>query len=434
VRVGWHILDCVYRVEGETGLRLGERADDDSALDSAQRLNRYIFLGVRLQLLLRILLIAFIAATLAFEPPTAMIWICVLILGTYLAIVGCWTTWVLRSDQPWATMNRPVTFAVLSADVVVVSVLAVFTGIASPTSWASDVLTQGLFLIPVIAAAQLRPKISAAMAIPAVIAFIASSWISKSINQEPWPPIVLGAAVLCGLSGGSVALSFIQRSRVTMIKELAQQRSQLLDEVLGLEKHERSALSERLHDGALQCVLAARYDLQEVRSGSVSAVDRAESTLTETVHLLRNVVRELHPEVLVRSGLKSAVEQLADSVSDRAKLTIDLDVDGWPAGVHTDLDHILYSAAREIMTNVVKHADARTMRVALSLGTDLARLRISDDGVGISAVDLSRSVEAGHIGLTAVRTKVLAADGTCDITSSTAGTEVTIAIPLRRQL
>jgi two-component system NarL family sensor kinase len=414
--------------------QLGERAIDQAMVNSSQRLNRYVFLGIRLQFLLRLLLITFIATTLAFEPPKGKIWICVLILGTYLAIIGCWATWTLVPNLSRAAMNRLATFAVLAADVAVVAILTVLTGITSPGSWTSDVLMQGLFLIPVIAAAQLSPEISAAMAAPTLLAFIASSWISKSVNQEPWLPIFLGAAVLCGLAGGSIALSFIQRSRVAMIEDLLGQRTQLLDELLGLEKQERSALSERLHDGALQCVLAARYDLREVRSGSVAAVDRVEGALTETAHLLRNVVRELHPEVLVRSGLKSAVEQLADSAGDRSKLTVHLDVDGWPDGVRTDLDHILYSCARETITNVVKHAEATNLHVELSLGTELARLRIADDGVGISDVDFSERVEAGHIGLAAIRTKVLAADGEFDIRSDSDGTEVTIAIPLQRHL
>ena len=103
---------------------------------------------------------------------------------------------------------------------------------------------------------------------------MATCWITRSSNQEPWASILLSSTVLAALAGGSVALSLIQRSKVEMIADLARQRTQLLEELLGLEKRERQAISERLHDGALQYVLVARQDMEDVREGSKVAADR----------------------------------------------------------------------------------------------------------------------------------------------------------------
>jgi len=404
----------------------------EEPVEPPERLNRYLRLGLRLQLALRALLTVFIAAALLFEPPAGKLGLCLLILACYVALVGWWAASVFVPRFAGAGRRTPAAVAMLVGDVAVVAVLTILTGVTSPESWTSDVLVQGLFLIPVLAAAQLRPEISAAMAVPALIALVASSWISKSVNEEPWPPIILSAVILAGLAGGSVAFSLIQRSRVGMIEELLEQRTTLLDELIGLEQHERSELSERLHDGALQCVLAARYDLREVRNGSAEAIERVEGALTDTVHLLRDVVRELHPEVLNRSGLKAAIEQLAHNVSERYGLAVDLDTDGWPDGAHTELDQILFGCAREITTNVGKHARATTMSIGLDLSATRAWLRISDDGVGMTEEDTASSVESGHIGLAGVRTKVLAADGEFDIDSEGSGTVLTVNIPLHR--
>jgi two-component system NarL family sensor kinase len=179
---------------------------------------------------------------------------------------------------------------------------------------------------------------------------------------------------------------------------------------------------------------AARYDLAAIRAaGSTEALDRMNIALTDSVHLLRDVVRELHPEVLSRSGLRAAVEQLAHTVAERGDLTVDLDVDGWPEGIRTDADRILFGCAREITNNVVKHARAGALQISLDLGNDLARLQIRDDGVGMADVDLTRVVEEGHIGLASIRTKVLAAEGSFDIDSDSdsTGTQVTVAVPVR---
>ena len=395
-------------------------------------LQRYVLAGFRLQLALRLVLAAFLGITLLIERPQQRFWLCILILAVYLGIVAVWAAWAFTRKRPRERLSPPVAFAVLLADVTVVGALTAITGISSPQEWTSDVLSQGLFIIPIIAAAQLSARVSAAMAVPTLLLFVVANWINQAASEEPWPPIFLHATVLVALAGGSVVLSYIQRSRIRTIRGLLEQRTQLLDEMLGLEKREQTELSERLHDGALQSVLAARYDLAAIRAaGSSEALDRMDSALTDSVHLLRDVVRELHPEVLNRSGLQAAVEQLAHSVAERADLTVDLDVDGWPEGVRTDVDRILFGCAREITNNIVKHARAGTVQISLDLANNMARLHIRDDGVGMGDVDLTKVIEEGHIGLAAIRTKVLAADGSFDITSDATGTDMTVAVPVR---
>ena len=65
-----------------------------------------------------------------------------------------------------------------------------------------------------------------------------------------------------------------------VIADLAGQRTQLLQDLLELEKRERQAISERLHDGALQYVLVARQDIEYVRDGSGEAIERIDEALS----------------------------------------------------------------------------------------------------------------------------------------------------------
>jgi two-component system NarL family sensor kinase len=399
----------------------------------ADSTRRPAFYGLVLQWALRLVLVGYIAVTLLLQPPDRDLWFCILTLAGYLAAFGAWTWWVVRTGPASKdiTSRRPA-LCMLAADVALVSLLSVLTGLHSPDNWTSDVLRTGLFLIPVIAAAQLDPFLSGVTAIPTVTAYIVVSWIGQNGNEEPWSSILLNATVLSGLAAGSVALSRIQRSKVETIEELARQRTQLLEDVLGLEKRERQALSERLHDGPLQYVLVARGDLEDVRAGSAPALDLVETALKECSALLRDAVRELHPEILNRAGLKAAIEALADSIAARDDLAVDLDSSTWPADFRTDADHLLYSAAREFTTNVIKHAHANTLRIELRREDGEARLRIIDDGVGISDARLAKSLAEGHIGMASIRTKVLASCGQFDAHATNAGTEVAIVVPLPR--
>ncbi len=409
-----------------------QHAVDGGAQQFQRDSPRYLFLGTVLQIALRTVLTVFIAVTLLCEPPSRNLWICVAVLALYVGIIGCWIAWAIRTAaRPAISARTLVTLLVLAADVAVVSILSVWTGLTSPEDWTSDVVRIGFFLIPLIAAAQLDPIISGVVAIPTLSAFIATCWITQTSNLEPLASILLSSTVLAGLAGGSVALSLIQRSKVEMITDLAQQRTQLLHDLLGLEKRERQTISERLHDGALQYVILARRDIEDVRDGSMVAAERVELALVECSGLLRDVVRELHPDVLTRLGLKAAIAALTDSLASRTELAVELDARMWPDDVRTDVDYVLYSAARETLTNAIKHAQAHHIWIELERHDGLAALRISDDGVGTSEAEIARKAEEGHIGLASIRAKALASGGQFDVRATSPGTEITISIPLR---
>jgi len=409
-----------------------QRGVDLRAQQVAPDLQRPLWPGILAQLGLRALLIVFVVATLLWEPPPRHREICVAVVAAYVVIIGCWSAWALRSAARTTISTRTmVTLLVLTADVTVVSVLSVLTGATSPQAWTSDVMRNGFFLIPLIAAAQLDPIISVAVAIPTLSVFTLTCWITRTSNGEPWSSILLSSLVLAGLAGGSVAASFIQRTRVGIIADLARQRSELLEELLAVERHERQAISERLHDGALQHVLVARQDIEEVRDGSPDAADRVESALVECSGLLRDVVRELHPDVLVRLGLKSAIFALTERLGSRPGLTVNFDAASWSDDLRTEADDVLYGAAREASTNVVKHARAQNIWIELQYRDGLASLRVADDGVGISAATIARKADEGHIGMASMRARVLASGGQFDVRSTSPGTELAISIPLR---
>lgn len=388
------------------------------------------FRGLLLQFALRILLVAFIFFALFLQPPETYRWPYALLWMGYIAAIVCWGFWALRpSNHAEIETRRWVALLMLCADVAVVSILSVESGISSPNTWTSDVLHYGLFLIPLIAAAQLDPFVSAVIAVPTVAAYVIVLWVNRAANgDEPWGSILTTTAVLFGLAAGSVTLSWIQQSKELTIARLAQERSHLLEEIVSLEKRERQTLSERLHDGALQYVLASRREMEEVREGSTESMDRVDSALGECSRLLRDVVRELHPEVLAQAGLRAALASLADGIAARTDLVVHVDFQNWPEDLRTDADHLLYSAAREFSTNAIKHAEADNLRFTLRRSEGRATLCVADDGVGIQAERLALSVETGHIGFASIRAKVLALGGVLDVHDAR-GTEIAISLP-----
>ena len=119
-----------------------------------------------------------------------------------------------------------------------------------------------------------------------------------------------------------------------------------------VESRERQRLSERLHDGALQYVLAARHDLEDARELSdPEAFDRLDRALTESSTLLRSTVAELHPAVLAQAGLAQALRDLAINAASTGGFSAALDTDGWSDELRTSADGLLYASARELLAN-----------------------------------------------------------------------------------
>ena len=70
---------------------------------------------------------------------------------------------------------------------------------------------------------------------------------------------------------------------------------------------------------------------------------------------------------------------------------------------------LLFTSARELVTNVVKHANARRLDLRLSLRGDRAELVVADDGLGLADGVLATRLAEGHIGLESYRVRLEAA-------------------------
>lgn len=382
-----------------------------------------------LQALLRGALVVFVLGTLALVPPAhgaAACWVVAIGYALVAAGVG-W--WISRGGV------GPLRYGWLAlyVDVAVLSGLCMYTGVVASDDWTADTLQRGFFVIPLLAATQLRPWICVSVVVPTSVCYFAVCIVTQGANNEPSSAVVMRSFVVAALSAAAVWLSAIQRSRVLTIGRLADDRSTLLAELIGIEERERRALAENLHDGALQYVLGARLDLEDIRDGDTGdPVARLDQALAESSRLLRGTVTELHPAVLEQSGLPRALESLLATAGPRAGLAVSMSVEEWPAETRTPLDMLLFTSARELVGNVVKHAKATRIDVRLALRGDDAELVVADDGVGLADGVLASRLAEGHIGLESHRVRLEAADGHLHLAAgTTGGTVATVHVPLR---
>jgi signal transduction histidine kinase len=220
------------------------------------------------------------------------------------------------------------------------------------------------------------------------------------------------------------------RRRSAEITRLAAARQRIVAEALAAEDRARERISQQLHDELLQSLFVIRQDLAEV-VGDPARMDlivRARDGVHEAIRSLRAAVFDIHPVVLERGGLRSAVGAVAQHHAGIGGFEIEVGIEPEAEGEHARL---LLSLVRELLTNVVRHAGASRAAVRIWREGDEVRLEVSDDGCGIDLGAGLHGLEHGHIGLASAAQRVEALSGRFELMRREGGgTIAAVAIPL----
>ena len=200
-----------------------------------------------------------------------------------------------------------------------------------------------------------------------------------------------------------------------------------------LAEKEKSELARRLHDELGGLLTAAKMDLSWLQSRITEQVPYAArltqlgNVLDEAMDLKRRVVEELRPSLLDHFGLPTALRAHVEHVCRKAELQCEVamaeEVDALPK----ESAIALFRVIQEGLTNIVRHAHAKQVRLALTSDAERYLLLLVDDGCGMKLDDTR--VRWSH-GLTGMRHRVQALGGRFSIESSPAeGTTLRVELP-----
>jgi PAS domain S-box-containing protein len=234
---------------------------------------------------------------------------------------------------------------------------------------------------------------------------------------------------------GSFLATAIERARhEAEIAALATLRGRLVAENLEAEERVRQRISEQLHDGALQDLLAARQDLVEAAGENGDAAMRGEMLgyaregVERAVKLLREAVHALHPVVLQHGGLEAAMQAAAGQAARQGGFFAEVVVDPAATGLR---DELVMSLARELLNNCAKHSQAEHVHVTVGRVDGTVLLEVSDDGRGLDPHAVASAPMHGHIGLASLTQRVEAVGGTLDLSGGDGGgTTVVARLPI----
>jgi signal transduction histidine kinase/ligand-binding sensor domain-containing protein len=206
--------------------------------------------------------------------------------------------------------------------------------------------------------------------------------------------------------------------------------------------NERTRIARELHDTLLQSLHGLMFEFQAARNMFARNPQRAIATLDDAIHATEQAIGESRDAIGdLRSQLASDVDLAAALTATGKELTTSyngnhgapvfrLIVEGDQRNLSSALQDDVYRIAREVLRNAFRHAQAQTIEAEIRYDAHEFRLRIRDDGKGISPTVLAKGGMAGHWGLSGMRERAQQIGAQLKVWSEAgAGTEVQLTIP-----
>lgn len=207
-----------------------------------------------------------------------------------------------------------------------------------------------------------------------------------------------------------------------------------LQGVLEGQETERKRVAIDLHDrlGGILSMVKLHFSAVEEKIDEESPNKKKFLTASELLDLaageVRNISHNLMSGVLAKFGLLPALEDLRTRISDTGKLKVNLFTNNFKGSLEGEQELQLYRIVQELMSNILKHSEAKETNIQLTESEGNVNLIVEDDGVGFNPEKLGKK---SGIGLSNLKARVAKLDGTFHIDSGKgAGTTISIDIPV----
>jgi signal transduction histidine kinase len=247
------------------------------------------------------------------------------------------------------------------------------------------------------------------------------------------------------LLGVGVALIAVYRLRTLerrsdeqrAVAEDAERQMRLLSQrLVATQEDERKNLSRELHDHVAQMLTALRMELGRIersrQSGDAriaTAVQEARRLIDQMFRTVRDLALGLRPSMLDDLGLQPALEWLVRDFTHRSGVDVELQVDGDLETLPDRYRTCMYRTIQEALTNAIRHARARAIRVRVNGDRDRLHVSVSDDGIGFDPAG-----RRDGLGLRGIQERARELGGSLTIRSTAGGgTTLIIDLPVQKE-
>jgi len=241
-------------------------------------------------------------------------------------------------------------------------------------------------------------------------------------------PVLTEDGTLIGLVGMNLDVT----GQVTTLESLRMVSMRLVQ----VQEEERRRIAREIHDSLGQHLTALQFEVTAASNalqGSVEipkALRDAVNTIEESITMAQNLCYDLRPPLLDDFGLESALRDHVMQYQEKWGITVEFTAEklGHPLG--RDAETALFRVAQEAMNNVLKHAQASTVRIGLGRLNGRIFLRIQDDGRGFEPAPRTSPAHSDHFGLMTMSERIELLGGELEVVSKAGiGTIITAWLP-----
>jgi PAS domain S-box-containing protein len=250
-----------------------------------------------------------------------------------------------------------------------------------------------------------------------------------------WGSLVVTA--LRDAEGGLVGFATLTHD-LTERRRAAEIRARLLEQVISAQEEEQGRIARELHDETGQSLtslligLRALHDAPTLEEAQVRAAELRRLT-ARTLDEVRRLAWGLRPSALDDLGLVPALEHYAAEYGSSRGVAVDVQSRGLDgARLPSAVETALYRIVQEALTNVARHADARTVNIVIQRQPSWVQAIVADDGAGFDVMAALKAQDSwGHLGLHGMRERAALLNGSVTVESTPGeGTTVYARIPL----
>lgn len=206
------------------------------------------------------------------------------------------------------------------------------------------------------------------------------------------------ALIVIFLTSGTFFYTFLRtRQKRKLAEERAAQEMKRLQEVIQTQEIERKRISAELHDGVGPVLSAIKLNLGQMSHAEADhrKYEKAMQLIDESYKELRNISHQLMPAILLRKGLISALEELAESINSSDILTMTIDSDDNGRRYNNNIEINLYRIIQELVNNMLKYSGASEAQIQFSHDPGEVNIMIEDNGRGYDPSLLYQSTSNG---------------------------------------
>jgi len=205
------------------------------------------------------------------------------------------------------------------------------------------------------------------------------------------------------------------------------------------EERERHQIATELHATIGQSLVVSKLQLDTLRASVPSGdlartLDEVCNSLNQTIQNARSLTFDLGSPILYELGFETAVaEWLTERIQKKHGIATELEDDGQPKPLNDDIRAFLFRDVRELLINVVKHANAKSVKVSIRKVGEQICVSVEDDGGGFNVEDIAViAARKSGFGLFSIRERLEQLWGQFEIESEPGrGTKVTMTAPLK---